>query len=107
MHRLILTAPSELQVDHINQNRLDNRRDNLRLATRSQNNAHRRMMPSNSSGYRGVNRHKQQWEARIKYQNQRIYLGSFANPEDAALIYDAAALLLFADFAKLNFLSRE
>jgi hypothetical protein len=103
MHRLILSAPPHLHVDHINGNRLNNCRENLRLASRSENNANRAMMPSNSSGYRGVNRNRKHWEARIKYQNQRIYLGSFADAQEAALSYDAAARLLFADFAKLNF----
>ena len=103
MHRVIVHAPPHLQVDHINHKRLDNRRDNLRFATRSQNNAARRTLKSNTSGYTGVNRNRAKWEARIKYQNRRIFLGSYASPEDAALAYDYAARLLFEAFARPNF----
>lgn len=106
MHRFIMTAPPHLHVDHINHNRLDNQRNNLRFATHSQDNANRRTLRTNTSGYTGVNRNRGHWEARIRYQRQRIYLGSFADPERAALAYDAAARLLFAEFARPNFPER-
>ena len=102
MHRVILDAPPDLQVDHINQDRLDNRRANLRFATRTQNNANRGTLRSNSSGFRGVNRNGNQWETRIRYHGQRIYLGSFSDLTQAAQTYDVAARLLFKDFATPN-----
>lgn len=102
MHRIIMNAPPDLQVDHINHNRLDNRRENLRFATRSENNASRHILKSNTSGFTGVSRNGNRWECRIRYQKQRIYLGSFTNPLEAAMTYDVAALFLFEDFAVLN-----
>ena len=58
MHRIILSAPPDLQVDHINRDRLDNRRENLRFATRSQNQANKGRPINNSSHYKGVSWNK-------------------------------------------------
>lgn len=108
LHRVIMAhalrkAPPGIQVDHINFSRLDNRRVNLRLATRSQNQAHKRRRQDSSSSYKGVTRNTGKWEARIKYGGQRINLGRFDKPEDAAWSYDAATRLLNKDFAGPNF----
>ncbi len=104
MHRIIANPPPHLQVDHINRNRLDNRRSNLRFATRSQNQANRApRQRNNNSGYKGVNLSRGKWEARIRFDGQRIYLGKFDNPETSALIYDAASRLLNKEFAACNF----
>ena len=103
MHRVIMAAPPQLQVDHINRDRLDNRRANLRFATRSQNQANKGLQRNNSSRFKGVSWNKGRWEARIRYNGARLYLGRFDDPVLAARAYDALSRYLYADFAGLNF----
>jgi hypothetical protein len=105
MHREILKAPSGMDVDHINGDRLDNRRSNLRLATRSQNTRNRKGNKNSISGYKGVGWHARcrKWQAAIKTDDKQLYLGLFDAPEDAARAYDAAARNLHGPFAKVNF----
>jgi hypothetical protein len=102
MHREITNAPKGWQVDHINGDRLDNRRENLRLATRSQNQANS-LNPRNSSGFRGVSPRNGRWVAQTKHLGRYYSLGTFDNPEDAARAYDKAAVRLHGQFARLNF----
>ena len=66
MHRQILNTPKGLESDHINRNKLDNRKENLRVATRSQNNMNRKKRINCTSKYKGVSWHKQRkkWQAR-------------------------------------------
>lgn len=99
MHRLLLNAPKGIEVDHINGNGLDNR-----LATRSENEANKRMRVDNTSGYRGVHYSKRAmcWIATIGTPPQRKLLGQFTSPEDAARAYDKAAIELWGDFAYFN-----
>ena len=109
MHRLIMAhrrgspLPRALQVDHINRDRTDNRRRNLRYATRTQNQANKHKPKNNKSGYKGVSRHQTKWEVRIKYGAKKLYLGLYDNPFTAAQVYDCAARLLYHDFAGVNF----
>jgi hypothetical protein len=112
MHRLIFARrrgdplPRSLQVDHINRNRIDNRRHNLRYATRTQNQANKSKQKNNRSGYKGVSRHKTKWEVRIRYAGKKLYLGLYLDPVTAAEVYDGAARLLYGDFAGVNFPDR-
>lgn len=103
MHRAILGAPINKHVDHINGDGLDNRRQNLRLADRSHNQANRGKPKSNTSGYKGVGRRRGRWWAYIKVDNKMRYLGMFDVPEDAARAYDKAAREIFGEFAFQNF----
>lgn len=105
MHRWILSAPKGFDVDHINGNRLDNRKCNLRVCNRSQNNANRHMLPHNkSSQYKGVcwRNHANAWKAYIKINRLQIHLGYFKSETDAAKMYNFAAKHLFGEFAHLN-----
>jgi hypothetical protein len=112
MQRMIMArmleqfVPTDLQVDHINHNRIDNRRENLRLATRSQNQAYKKLQVNNSTGYKGVIWHNGKWEVRIRYQGRKLYLGRYGDPIQAAMIYDGAARLLYQEFAGINFPDR-
>lgn len=106
LHRQLLAAGPGEVVDHINNDRLDNRRSNLRLCTQSQNLANR---PSpRATGYRGVYYEPRggRWRAQIKVSNKNRYLGTYPTAEAAALAYDAAARKAFGRFARLNFPDR-
>lgn len=109
LSRLILSAVSGQIVDHINGNRLDNRRENLRLATHTENGRNRRISINNTSGFKGVtyckalNKWIAQIEIKVDSNRKGISIGYFANKVEAAKAYDAKALELFGEFAKLNF----
>jgi HNH endonuclease len=108
MHRLLLQAPNGVDVDHKNKNGLDNRRANLRLATRSQNRANERHpRPVTGIPYIGIDRAARSdgWKAKIGSPGSDAYryLGVFDDPESAALAYDAAARELYGEFATVNF----
>lgn len=103
LHREILGFPNS-EVDHINLDGLNNTRQNLRLANRSQNAANRRRQSNNSSGYKGVGwkADRRKWRAYITKDNRQIHLGYFDNPREAAVAYNRKALELFGEFSLLN-----
>lgn len=100
MHRQIMNEPEGLQVDHKNTNKLDNRRENLRVATVNQNQQNSSLPKNNTSGYKGVSKPRRGlgWIASI----QRQYLGYYKTPEEAALAYNIEATKRFGEFARLN-----
>lgn len=102
IHRLIMNPPVNMQVDHVNGNRLDNRRTNLRICTRSQNCVNREASTKGISGYRGVTKHKDRWRARIEVNDKKIHLGLFDTKEEAAQAYNKAATAYFGEYACLN-----
>lgn len=104
LHRLIMSPkPGEL-VDHITGNTLDNRRANLRICTSAQNSKNQLLRVDNTSGFKGVRRHTSgaKWEALIKHNGKRHYLGLFDDPRVAAHAYNRAAIQLHGEFACLN-----
>ncbi len=106
MHRSILPPPEGMCIDHINNNSLDNRKANLRLATPAQNARNRRKMAvKTSSKYKGVSYHagQRKWCAAIRVNGQYKYFGLFQNEIDAAKAYDSAAKKYHKEFAVLNF----
>lgn len=105
LHRAICKAQPGQEVDHINDNKLDNRRANLRLCTRSQNEGHKRISRRNTSGYKGVsfNKREQKWVANICKDRHLYFLGYFKTANEAATAYDVAATKLFGEFAKPNY----
>jgi hypothetical protein len=104
MHRLILNAGTGQLVDHINRNPLDNQRANLRLATSRQNGQNKRTSRLSHTHLKGVGWHKRRcrYHARIQFQGIRYHLGFFDDAREAALAYDAAARMLFGEFALLS-----
>lgn len=91
------------RVDHKDGNPLNNQRSNLRLATASQNSANRAKAKNNTTGYKGVYRHKNNWwRAIIQVQGEAIHLGLFRTPEEAHEAYKQAAVKYFGEFARFK-----
>lgn len=111
MHRAIMervlgrTLKRTEKVDHINGNGLDNRRENLRVVTHSQNLANRSITKKTANRFKGITQCKRtgHWQAKIMVNYKTIYLGTYKTDEDAAKKYDWAAICYFGDNAKLNF----
>ena len=106
MHRIIMGLPTELMVDHINGNKLDNRRCNLRLCNESQNGANRRKSIVHNNDYLGVTYHKRdnRYQTQVRHKGKRYYCGYFKTAEEAALAYNKKASELHGEFARLNIL---
>ena len=104
MHRFILNPKKNQIVDHVNGDRLDNRRCNLRLCTRRQNQCNQKTRKDNTSGYKGVAlMHNKYWRAYINKDGKQKHLGIFKTKEEAGKEYDKFALILYGKFAKTNF----
>lgn len=102
MHKQILNTFEE--VDHKDRDSLNNTKENLRLASRSQNARNRTSRKNSSSRYLGVCRHKAGgWLVQAKNQGVTIYLGYYADEEEAARAYDKYVVKNFGEFANPNF----
>src|ERR1700704_5409181 len=80
MHQLLMNPSIGMEVDHINRNKLDNRRCNLRICTVSQNRANRPLSRRSTTGYKGVSRHNfgnKHWRAKITVGKRQIHVGVF------------------------------
>lgn len=104
MHREIAAVAGICQTDHRDGNGLNNQRENLRPATRRQNQQNQRKRPDCSSRFKGVcwNEESRKWQANIRVNGYKRYLGLFEVEEDAADAYDEAATRLFGEFALTN-----
>ena len=104
MHRYICMAPEMYQVDHINQNKLDNRTENLRIVRPEVNYYNRKMLKNNTSGFKGVSfdKNRNKYIASISAKNKQYNLGRFNTPEEAAIIYNNAAIKLHGEYACIN-----
>ena len=107
MHRVILERKgfkNFAQTDHRNQNKLDNRRGNLRPATASQNKCNNSKNKNNTSGYKSVSwdKRREKWRAQIMINRKNKFLGYYDDPREAARAYNEAALKYHGEFAVLN-----
>ena len=109
MHRVIagLTRDDKRVVDHVNHDKLDNRRDNLRICSAAENLRNQ----TSKKRYKGVfllaGKRKKKWQSIIIFNRERHYLGTFATQEEAAMAYNAAAVKFFGEFACLNIIDEK
>jgi hypothetical protein len=106
LHRYIMNYNENNFIDHINNNPLDNRKDNLRIVTPTQNNMNKSKHKNSSSKYIGVSFHKKNniFESKICINGKVTYLGSFKNEDDAAKNRDEATKKYFGVYGNLNFI---
>lgn len=109
LHRMILNAPKDSQVDHVDRDKLDNRKKNLRLCDNAFNQANTKKREfvngkPTSSKYKGVKRstNNKKWVASLNHLGNRYHLGTFEKEEDAALAYNKKAEEVWGEFAYLN-----
>ncbi len=106
LHRFITNAPADALVDHKNpDDTLDNRRSNLRLATRSENKQNSRSHRGSRSRFKGVSwcNDRSKWRTHIRVNGKLKSFGRYHSETEAAKAYDVAARELFGEFAYLNF----
>ena len=107
IHRIIMDAQPGEFVDHINHNKLDNRRGNLRFCNQSQNLANSVPKRKRGGKAKGVffngRGHRKKWEARIGVDYGYLYIGSFETEREAVIAWNKKAKELFGEFANLNF----
>jgi hypothetical protein len=107
LHRLIVNCPKDVVVDHINGDTLDNRKSNLRICTKLQNQYNQKKHKGKRhSRYKGVtfrkNLKSKPWEAFVYKDGKSKRLGYFATEKEAALAYNNAAKDAYGEFARLN-----
>jgi hypothetical protein len=107
MHRVIMgNPPKHLEVDHVNQDKLLNTEENLRICTRQENSRNRKPFNEDNatSKYKGVSYHKtsDKWEGRITFEGKLYRIGLFANQDAAANAYNYFAEYLYGEYAHLN-----
>lgn len=105
MHRFLLNlSDKDIFVDHINGNGLDNRRENIRAVTVSQNNLNRRGDENSTSRFKGVcwDTERKTWIAKIMANRKYKFIGRFQSEMEAALAYNHVALEMHGEFARLN-----
>jgi hypothetical protein len=105
LHRLLLSAPPHLHVDHINRDGLDNRRANLRLAWPSQNRSNTKASTKivELLGLKGINRHKNGWRARVFTPERIVSAPTRSSPWEAAFDYDRLVQGEYGEFSSPNF----
>lgn len=106
LHRFVIKAKDGEQVDHVNMDKLDCRKENLRTCSNQQNSANKTKQVNNTSGYKGVTWDKtnKKWIAEIMVNKKSKKLGRYSSAEDAARAYNEAAKKYFGEFARTNFL---
>jgi len=103
LHRFILNPKRNQVVDHIDHDKSNCLRSNLRVCTQSQNMMNQlKQKGSTSSKYKGVTRYPNKWRASIGYQNRTIHIGYYDSEKEAARAYNNAAIKMFNDYALLN-----
>lgn len=102
MHRVIAKTPDGMETDHADSDGLNNRKSNLRNATKAQNQQNQRVRVNNRSGAKGVTLHKKsgRWIARIGADRKMVHLGYFDTVDEAAAAYVNASARLHGAFGR-------
>ena len=100
LHRILMNPPDDKMVDHINGNKLDNRKSNLRVCSNQENQMNTRKQKNNKSGFKGVyfDKQRNKFKAQIMIDGKNKNLGLFENPEDAYKKYCEFAKKFHGDF---------
>ena len=103
MHRVIMgiTDP-KIPCDHRDNDGLNNQRSNLRVCTNPENQANARKRKNTTSKYKGVSIHPLGWQARIRFNHKKYFLGYYKTQDEAAMAYNKKAVELSKEFAKIN-----
>jgi hypothetical protein len=105
MHRMIMDAKERKdEVNHINHNGLDNRKENLRITTHNKVVVHSRVSNNKPTKHKGISYHKptNKWRARIHINGKTIYLGYYIDETEAAKAYEKKAIELFGEYAHIT-----
>lgn len=100
IHRFIVNCPEDMVVDHVNHNKLDNRKINLRICSQGENTFNHKMYKTNTSGYPGVSWHKKanKWRVRIQIKGKEINLGLFEDLDEAIKVRKEAEIKYFGEY---------
>lgn len=104
LHRFLMNAPKGTYVDHVDRNKMNNHKSNLRFCSQQQNSFNQHRGDKYSSKYKGVSWNKccKMWQAKLAINKEQIYLGVYDNENDAAMAYNTAALKYFGGYGILN-----
>jgi len=104
MSRMVMGYNGKKEIDHINENKLDNRRENLRIATKAENARNVGLRSHSTTGFKGVSFHKVRglFQTRITVSRKVVSLGYFKTAEEASKAYNKAALKYHGEFANIN-----
>lgn len=102
MHRVLMQPSEDMEIDHRNGNGLDNRRANLRICTRQENQHNRKLNKNNASGHKGVywNVQCKKWHPQIQIDGKRMHLGLYDNINEAVAVRKAKEVELFGEFVR-------
>ena len=104
LHHLVMGNVDGMEIDHINLNRLDNRRENLRIVTHQQNQCNQPPQKNNTSGVSGVSFYppRNKFRARIKVSQHDIHLGYYGTFEEAVQARNVGMECLFGEYGRYN-----
>lgn len=110
LYRAVMGAPAGTDVDHISGDTLDNRKINLRICTHAENLRNCKSWSTSKSPFKGCYQRKcggpKRWRARIQFDGKSIYIGCYLTAEEAAEAYNAKAVELHGQYARLNVIGR-
>ena len=104
MHRIIMNPQKNMEIDHIDNNGLNNQKNNLRIVTHQQNMMNSSKIKNKSSKFKGISwdKNRNKWYTEIFFSGKKYFLGRFTNEIDAARAYNTKAKELFSEYACLN-----
>lgn len=102
MHRFIMQPDCDMQIDHIDRNKLNNQRSNLRIVQRGVNIQNIPPKANNTSGLVGVSRNGKYWQASIYKDRKRIFIGNYKDKISAGIAYNDMALKLYGEHSHIN-----